>query len=280
MYKKVVLVVSSAIMLNAFGLSSLVGAVSGSGASATHSSNSGTKSRCIGRNAGGSTSLLQMATKKLLSIAVESALEKAVGVKGLKLPTPMQNTCEADARLKYLEKISGTFQDNIDEANRDILASVKQTKAIQTLQEEIAQKKKSLSEAEYKESVVEDNSKLLALIKNAKVKDKKKYSAAMGKLAIATPITGYMVLGWDKEILEFAKDNMVWGLQHVSAIKTIASQLTTTVKVLPSLTSLATSPMYNGKVDKKIAKIAAKKAIKADKKVAADAAAELDEMDS
>ncbi len=281
MIKKIVLSASSVVMLSAFGFSSIVGAVTGASTSSTASNGSAkVNKRCIPRMSGGSTSLTQMVTKKVLSLAIESALKSVAGAKNIQIPTPLTNTCEADNRLKYLKTITGGFEKNIANANEDILASVSQTKEIQTLQEEIAHKKKSLKEAEYRDSVVEDNTKLLKLIGKAKVKDRAKYSAAMGKLAIATPIMGYMVLGWDKEILEFAKDDIVWGLQHVKDLVTVASQLKTTISVLPTLTSLATSPLYNGKVDKNIAKRAANKAIKTDKKIASEAEAELNGLDS
>ncbi|MFK5882000.1 MAG: hypothetical protein QM482_07280 [Sulfurospirillum sp.] len=280
MIKKIVLSASSVVMLSAFGFGNIVGAVTGVKTDSTASNSSTKDKHCIPRMSGGSTSLTQMVTKKVLSLAIESALKSVAGAKNIQIPTPLTNTCEADKRLKYLKTITGDFENNIANANEDILASVSQTKEIQILQEEIAHKKKSLKEAEYRDSVIEDNTKLLKLIGKAKIKDKAKYSAAMGKLAIATPITGYMVLAWDKEILEFAKDNMIWGIQHVSDLTTIASQLKTTISVLPTLTSLVTSPLYNGKVNKNIAKRAANKAIKTDKKIASEAEAELDGLDS
>jgi len=282
MLKKMVLCVSAVSMLSAFGLGDIASAVTGGSkqapSQATHVAKKATN--CIPRMAGGSPSFTQMVTKEVLSLAIESALKSVEGAENIKIPTPIKDTCEADKRLKYLQTITKSFQNNIANANEDILASVEKTKEIQTLEEEILHKKKSLDEAEYKESVVEDNSKLLELIKDAKVKDKAKYSAAMGKLAIATPITGYVAVAWDKEILEFAKDNMIWGIQNIGALKTMANQLKTTIMVLPTLTSLASSPLYNGKVDKKIAKEAAKRSIKADKKIASEAEAELDELDS
>lgn len=280
MLKKLVLSVSAASLLCAFGLGDIVNAASGNSNQKKDTNIQKQHSKCIPRMAGGATSFTQMVTEKVLSLAIEEALKSVEGAKNIKIPTKIKDTCEADKRLKYLQTLTKNFEDNIANANEDILASVEQTKEIQTLQEEILHKKKSLSEAEYKESVVEDNSKLLDLIKNAKVKNKAKYSAAMGKLAIATPINGYAAVAWDKEILEFAKDNMIWGLQNVGALKTIATQLTTTIKILPALTSLTTSPMYNGKVDKKIAQKAAKASIKSDTKIAAAAEAELDELDS
>jgi hypothetical protein len=226
---------------------------------------------CIARNAGGSASFTQMITEKVVSLAINSALESVTGNKEVKIPAKITNTCEADKRLAYLKKLTEDFSKDIDSANQDILASVEQTKEVQKLQAEIDHKKKTLDEAQYNGGVTEDNEKTLALIKDAKIIDKKKYSAAMGKLALATPISGYMIVGWDKEILEFAKDNMIWGIQNVGAIKDVASQLTTTIKVLPTLASLTTSPLYDGRVDQTIAKKEAAKAIKDDAAVAAKA---------
>lgn len=280
MLKKLVLSASAVSLVFAFGLGDIVGAASGGNAKTKGTNAQKQHSKCIPRMSGGSTSFTQMVAEKVLSLAIENALKSVEGAENIKIPARIKDTCEADKRLKYLQVLTKNFENNIANANEDILASVEQTKEIQTLQEEILHKKKSLSEAEYKDSVVEDNSKLLKLIKNAKVKDKAKYSAAMGKLAIATPINGYAAVAWDKEILEFAKDNMIWGLKNISSLKTMASQLTTTIKILPTLTKLTTSPLYNGRVDKKIAKRAAKASIKSDKKIAKSAESELDELDS
>ncbi len=277
MIRKIVLSVSVAAFLNAFGLGDLTNMVSNSSAKKSQIETTQKSNRkCIPRMSGGSTSFTQLVTKKILTMVIEKALSKVTNAKNIHIPQPLKNTCEADDRLRYLQTITANFNKDIDSANRDILASVEQTKEIQALQGEITHKKKSLKEAEYNEGVIKDNEKLLKLIEKAKIKDKAKYSAAMGKLAIATPINGYMVVGWDKEILEFAKDNMVWGLQHLSALKAVASQLTTTIKVLPTLTSLVKSPLYNGKVDKKIAKRAAKQAIESDKKIAKEVESEFD----
>jgi len=280
MLKKVVLSIATASMLCAFGFGDIVDAVSGGSKQKEATNAPAQVSKCIPRMSGGNPSFTQMVTEQVLSLVIGEALKSVEGAENIKVPTRIKDTCEADKRLKYLQTLTKSFGDNIANANEDILASVEKTKEIQTLQEEILHKKKSLDEAEYKESVIEDNSKLLKLIENAKVTDKAKYSAAMGKLAIATPITGYTVVAWDKEILEFAKDNMIWGIQNVGSLKTMGTQLIETVQILPTLTSLATSPMYDGKVDKKIAKAAAKTAIKSDEKIASAAEAELDELDS
>jgi len=234
--------------------------------SATTKDNSATG--CIPRMSGGSTSFTQMITQKIVTLAIESALEKVSGNANVQVPTKIMDTCTADKRLAYLQKLTKDFSKNIDNANKDILASVEQTKEVQKLQAQIDHKKKTLDEAEYNEGVTQDNEEMLKLIKDAKIIDKEKYSAAMGKLAISTPLNGYMILGWDKEILEFAKDNMLWGIQNVGAVKDVASQLTTTIKVLPTLASLTTSPLYNGRVDEDIAKKAGEAQIKTDKEIA------------
>lgn len=223
---------------------------------------------CVGRMNGGSTSFTQMVTEKVVTYAIDSALENVSDNKHVKIPKEITNTCEADKRLAYVKELTKNFNNDLDNANKDILASVEQTKEIQKLQEEMTHKKKTMDEAEYNEGVTEDNTKTLELIKDAKIVDKAKYSAAMGKLALATPINGYMIVGWDKEILEFAKDNMVWGVKNVSALKEVASQLTGIVKVLPTLASLTTSPLYDGRVDEDIAKKASKEAIKKDEEIA------------
>jgi len=78
-----------------------------------------------------------------------------------------------------------------------------------------------------------------------------------------------MVIGWDKEILEFAKDNPIWGIENVGAVKDVASQLMTVIEVLPTLSSLATSPLYDGRVDPEIAKQAGADQMKADEEIIA-----------
>jgi len=239
---------------------------------ATQSTTGNTK--CVARHAGGSTSFTQMATEQVLKYTIDTALSDISENKNVQIPKRITNTCEADKRLAYLKELTQNFNNDLDNANKDILASVEQTKEIQKLQEEIAHKKKTLDEAEFNEGVTEDNEKTLELIKNAKVIDKKKYSEAMGKLALATPINGYVIVGWDKEILEFSKDNIPWAIQNAGAIKDIASQLTGTVKILPTLASLTTSPLYEGRVDEDIAKEASQDAIKKDEEIAMAAAEE------
>jgi len=226
---------------------------------------------CIPRASGGSTSFTQIITQKIVTMAIESALKEVAGDTNVQVPERIMDTCIADKRLAYLLSITKDFSKGIDTANQDILASVEQTKEVQKLQAQIDHKKNTLDEAEYNEGVTEDNEKMLALMENAKVVDKKKYSEAMGRLAIATPITGYMIAGWDKEILEFAKDNISWGIKNVGAIKDIASQLITVVEVLPALTSLASSPLYDGRVDPEIAKAAGESQMKTDKEIVAKA---------
>lgn len=231
-------------------------------------------SNCVPRNSSESLSFTQRITEKIVTHIIDSALKDVSTNKHVKIPKKITNTCEADQRLAYVRTLTKSFAADINNANADILSSVEQTKEIQKLQEEINHKKKTLDEAEFNEGVSEDNSKTFELIKNAKVVDKKKYSSAMGKLALATPINGYIIVGWDKEILEFAKDNIVWGIKNLSALKDVASQLTTTIKVLPTLTSLTTSPFYDGRVDEDIAKKAAQEAIKKEEEIAKAAAEE------
>jgi hypothetical protein len=240
---------------------------SSSQTASTSSATSQGSTKCVGRMSGGSTSFTQMVTKEALSYALSTALKEVSGDKNIKAPQRITNTCEADKRLAYLKKIANAFSDNLDSAQADILASLEQTKEVQKLQAQREHKKKTLEAADYKTYVSESNEEFLKLEKQAKVKDKKKYSEAMGKLAIATPILGYTVLGWDKEILEFAQDNMMWGISNVGAVKDIASQAVTIVKVLPTLTSLVTTPHYKGRVDQTIAKKAAKEEMKSDAKI-------------
>ena len=226
---------------------------------ASQIANASSGQACIPRMSGGSTSLTQMITKKTLEVVINKALESVVGNKNIKLPKRINDTCQADRVLAYVSKLSKDFDNDIVQADQDILASLEQTKEIQHLR---AQQEHKAEEAKSAEAsvIIGDDKKAKELIKNAKIKDKAKYSKAMGKLAIAAPVSGYVLVGWDKEILEFAKDNMVWGVQNVMAIKDVASQLKTTVSFLPSLASLATSPLYNGRVNKSIAEKAAAEA--------------------
>lgn len=283
MIKKILISTAAILILGGCNAAQLTEVASGALSNATAPSTTTAKSvstngalpaGCIPRNGGGSTSFTQMVTEKLVSIAINSALESTVGDNNIKAPAKIMDTCTADKRLAYVKTLTDKFAGYIDQANKDILASVEQTKEVQKLQEEIAHKEKTLEEAEYNEGVTKDNAKTLELIENATIVDKKKYSEAMGKLAIATPTIGYVIVGWDKEILEFAKDNMVWGVSNVGSVTDVGSQLMTTMEVLPALASLTTSPLYDGKVDEDVAKKAAEKSIKEAKEVEAAAAAE------
>ena len=261
----------SAVCLNAGWMDVATGALGSVAGDSKANSANVTEGGCVPRMSGKSPSLTQMITQKVVAIAIEAALKKVAGDANVQVPEKIMDTCAADKRLAYLQTLTKDFSKGIDNANKDILASVEQTKEVQKLQAQIDHKKSTLDEAEYNEGVTEDNEKMLALMKDAKVVDKEKYSAAMGKLAIATPINGYMVVGWDKEILEFAKDNPVWGIKNVGAVKDIGSQLMTVIEILPTLSSLATSPLYDGRVDPAIAKAAGEEQMKTDKEVAAKA---------
>lgn len=264
------------------GLGSLGGLASGlTGSSSTPTTGVATRSAitetaqqskvgCIPRSGGGSTSFTQMVTEKVVEFAINSALEEMVGNADIKVPKRINDTCEADAVLAYITKQSAQFQSDIRQADKDILASLEQTKEIQHLRAQMEHKE---AEAEGAEASViiggDDESK--KLIENATIKDKEMYSKAMGKLAIATPVSGYVLIGWDKEILEFAKDNMPWGIENVMALKDVASQVGTTLEVLPALGSLVTSPLYDGRVDKSVAEEAAQEEIKSNEEAAAEA---------
>ena len=229
---------------------------------------------CVPRMSGGSASFTEMITEQLVNAAIEAALKEVVGDQNIVIPTKIMDTCTADKRLAYVKSITRDFAIGVDEANRNILASVEQTQEIQKLQAQMDHKKKTLSEADYYEEIADDNEQMLILMENAKVTDTAKYSAAMGELAIATPATGYTIVGWDKEILEFAKDNIAWGIKNVGSVTDLGSQLSTMVQILPTLASLTTSPLYDGRVDEAIAKKAGEAQIKSDEEIAAKAEAE------
>lgn len=280
MNKKLIFVGSLAAALFLGGCSGqmaqLVGSNAGSMLASTAGSVDKTNRNCIPRMSGGSVGFMGMASKLILTPLLESAIKEATGVEDMKLPTPITNTCDADNRLVYLKKITDNFSNSLDDINSDIASSLVQTKKIQEFQSLIDQRKRTVNEADL-DGAVENNEKLLLLVKDAKVKDKAKYSAAMGKLALATPARMIEIIGWDKEIAEFSKDNMVWGIKNVSSVKDILSQLTSFTSIVPTVTSLTSSPMYKGRVDKNIALKASKQAIKDNKEVAQEAENEMDE---
>jgi len=261
--KKIIVTVSlmSTAVLNAGFMDIASGAldtVSGSAKEATKTEGSN-NAKCIPRDAGGSASFTQMITKKILTVAIDEALKSMTGDKSIESPRPIMDTCEADKRLVYLTKLTNDFNGVIVEANKDIDASLDKMQKIQKLEAQADHVKETEKTTDFDPDadIDEMTKNTLALASQYKIKDKELYSKAMGKMAISTPISGYLVVGWDKEILEFAKDNIVWGIQNVTALKDVASQAVTTMQVLPTLATLATNPLYDGRVDKSVAKKAA-----------------------
>ena len=256
-------------------ISSLSGASSTAKTTSAVATNGTTLQKgCIPRMSGGTPSFTEMITKALVNAAIESALKEVIGDQNIKIPVKIMDTCTADNRLAYVKQITKEFAIGVDQANRDILASVEQTQEIQKLQAQMDHKKKTLEEADYYEEIADDNEQMLILMQSARVTDKAKYSKAMGELALATPATGFTILGWDKEILEFAQDNISWGISNVGSVTDLASQVSTLAQILPTLASLTTSPLYDGRVDKDVAEAAGKAQIKSDEEVAAKAEAE------
>jgi len=270
--KKIIVATSlmSAVILNAGFMDIVSGATDiVSGATKTESKGTG-DAQCIPRMSGGSASFTEMITKQVISIAIDKALQSMTGDKSIESPRPIMDTCEADKRLVYLNKLTTDFNGVVVGANEDIDASLDKMQKIQKLEAQAEHVKETEAATDFDpDADLDDMTKnTLALASQYKIKDKELYSQAMGKLAISTPISGYLVIGWDKEILEFAKDNIVWGIQNVSALTDVASQAVTIMGVLPTLATLATNPLYDGRVDKSVAKKAAKAQTKSSKELA------------
>lgn len=186
---------------------------------------------CIPRMGGGSISTWSMVSKMALTPLIESAIQEATGMKDLKIPTPILNTCEADARLKYVDTVTNNYYQNLNDVNNKILDALEDTKEVRELRAELAENETVSEKAALNDGIAEQNEKILDHIESAKVKDKQKISEAWGMFMTAVPKNTALIVGWDKEIAEFAKDNLPWAIKNIGAVKTALSQVKTLAMV-------------------------------------------------
>lgn len=229
------------------------------------------KKGCFPRMGGGSVSLFDLVKKKSIEFAVDKALEGMEGMENVKLPAKILDTCEAEERLSYIKQMNENLLNNVDKSNRKLASSVEQTKEIQKLQAEMDHNKKNLEKAEYLAGVTDNTDEILRLVKKGKILNKKMFSESMGYLGKAATKNASLLVLWDKEILEFSKDTIPWALKNISEVKTIATQVTSLVKISRTGTNLVQSKFYNGRVDKKVADTVAKNSILSSDKVASKA---------
>lgn len=269
--KKMVIITSTMAILMSGCMNQALQVVNSGGAGQLASGAvSGGNGKCIPRMGGGSASMMDMATKFILNPLIEEAIQDATGIDDLKMPAKIMDTCEADKRLTYIKVITDNYTKSMTDINDDLLASLKQTKKIQDMQVQIDNRNKNREEADL-EGAIKDNEAILEIMKDATIQDKAKYSAALGKIVIASPVRIGELIGWDKEIVEFSKDNIVWAIQNVESVKDIIFQIGVVADIVPTVYALKDSPLYEGRVDKDIAEKAAKELIKSDKEVADDA---------
>jgi len=264
-------VVFGTISANAGFMDSIVSSAV-SGATSNAAASSATKSangNCIPRNAGGAVSMFDMVKEKLISAAITKALESIDGMKDVKIPKKITNTCEADARLKYVETISNRYYENLNTVNVKILKALEQTDEVKKLLADIEDANSTSDKAALNEGIAEQTEKITKMMETAKAKDSKRISEAQGIFFTSVPKYTALLAGWDKEIAEFAKDNLPWAIKNFSGVKNVVTQLKTIATIgvnsKNALNKLITN--NNLKINKKIAKKAAKKMEREDKLV-------------
>lgn len=219
-----------------------------------------TKANCIPRMGGGSVSMWDMASKLVLNPLIESAIEEASGEK-VKIPAKLLSTCEADEKLKYVEALTNKYYDNLNLASAKFLNSMEETAKVRQYKAEMADQKGMESKADNIEGKQEFQEKVFDLMETAKIKDKKLFSEASGIFTKTITLFTPQLLGWDKEIAEFSKDNLVWGVKNIGALKTLLSQVGTIAKVPVTGVKLVESAAAssNISISQKDAKLAAAK---------------------
>lgn len=180
---------------------------------------------CIPRMNGGQVSLLKIIQKQIMMAIIENALKKISELKDVEFPKQIQDTCEADARLKYISSLTNQHYYNLHLMNIAILDSIEQTDEVVKIRAAIRDRGNIQDQAEINDLIDEQNEQIMELIKKAKIRDRDRVSEAAGifneSLFKFTPL----VIGWDKEIAEFGQDNIVWALNNFSAMQTALTQL-------------------------------------------------------
>jgi hypothetical protein len=260
----------SAIYANAGLLDAVGGMVANAASSNATAATKNTKQgNCVPRMNGGSVGMFDMVKEKLISAAITKALESMDGMKDVKIPKKIMDTCEADARLKYVETISNRYYQNLNTVNVKILAALEQTDEVKKLLADIQDAKSTSDKAALNEGIVEQTEKITKMLETAKAKDSKKVSEAQGIFFSSVPKYTALLAGWDKEIAEFAKDNLPWAIKNFTGVKNVVTQLKTIATIGVNSKNALTKLITNNKlkINKKAAKKAAKAMEKEDQKI-------------
>lgn len=183
---------------------------------------------CIPRMGGGSVSTMDMATKFILNPLIESAIKDATG-EDVKMPPKLLNNCEADKGLQYVKDITNQFYVNVAEIDKKILEALEENDVIIKLKTELADMLAMEDKADQTEGLAKIHEKIEKEIENASNVDSKKISEASGIAAKTVSLYIPLIIGWNKEIAEYSKDNIVWAVKNVGEVKTLFSQITTLV---------------------------------------------------
>ena len=236
------------------------------------------KANCIPRMSGGQTSMFDLIKEKAITFAIEQSIKSIDGMEDIKFPTKIVDTCEADARLKYVEDISNKYFENLNLVNTKILEALEETKEVNQIKADLEDLKNIEDKADLNEGIAENAEKIHEIMETAKVKDSKKISEAQGIFFKSMPKYTALLIGWDKEIADFAKDNLPWAINNFGAVKTAITQMKTvaTLAVNGKTTMEKFIESNNIKIDTRARDRAANAMIKTDKIVLAKSEKEFD----
>lgn len=227
------------------------------------------RKNCIPRMSGGQVSIFKIIQQKVMTMIIENALKEISGLKGMKYPKKIQDTCEADARLKYVNSLTNQYYHNLHLTNVAILDSIKQTDEVAKIKAAIKDRSNIQNQAQINDKIEEQNEQIMKLMQNATIKDRRKISEAWGIFNESMFKYAPFIIAWDKEIAEFGQDNIVWALKNFSAVKTALTQLQSIGALFlngkDALRNLLSSS--NVTIDKRVAKRKAKEVAKANKKI-------------
>ncbi len=226
---------------------------------------------CMPRMATGQVNMTSLLTKQMFNLLVTQALKNIEGMKDVQLPKKIMDTCEADARLKYIESISNRYFQSLNIVNKKILEALEETKEINQLKADMKDRKNIQNQAQLNVGIAENTAKIQEIMKNTKVKDAKKISEAQGIFLKSFPKYTALLIGWDKEIAEFGKDNILWAIKNFTSLKILLTQLKTVVVVGTTAKSSISKVITNSniKIDTRAANRAAKNMMQDEKKLIA-----------
>lgn len=224
---------------------------------------------CIPRMSGGQVSFYKIIQKQIMTVIIENALKGISNLKGVKYPRQIQDTCEADARLRYVNSLTNQYYNNLFLLNMAILDSIKQTDEVVKIKAAMKDRNNIKDQAEINDKIEEQNDQIMELIKSAQIRDRNKVSEAWGIFNESFFKYTPLIVAWDKEIAEFGQDNIVWALKNFGAVKTTLTQLKSIgalfVNGKDALTNFLAS--NNVTINKKVAKRKAREISRANKKV-------------